>query len=264
MNKQELAQLTNEVIKLSREIGSWMKLQTTHESTAEIKTENNLVTFVDKESELRFVEGLRNLLPQAGFVAEEGTGEKIEGGLNWVIDPLDGTTNFVHGVPVWCTSIGLTDGNEPILGVIFDPNSNEMFSASKGNGAFLNDQPIKVSTIASLSSSLLATGFPYDDFGREEQYLRLFQSLMHRTRGMRRLGSAALDMAWTACGRFEGFYEYGLNPWDVAAGCIIVTEAGGKSTEFNNGSNPIYGLDLNCTNGLVHEELREIIEQYFS
>lgn len=263
MTSQELQEITNQVIQLSRTIGNWMQEQTTHESTAEIKTANNLVTFVDKESERRFVEGLKSILPNAGFVAEEGTGEKLEGGLNWVIDPLDGTTNFVHGVPVWCTSIGLVDHQTPILGVIYDPNRNEMFSASLGNGAFLNDVRISVSTISDLQSSLLATGFPYDDFGREMPYLQLFQALMHKTRGMRRLGSAALDMAWTACGRFEGFYEYGLNPWDVAAGCIIVTEAGGQATEFDDGQNPVFGEDINCTNGLIHSELKQIIKQYF-
>jgi myo-inositol-1(or 4)-monophosphatase len=176
---------------------------------------------------------------------------------------LDGTTNFVHGVPVWCTSIALADKNKAIVGVIYDPHREEMFYASLGNGAYLNGDKIHVSNIDKLGASLLATGFPYDDFGREEQYLRLFQELMHSTRGMRRLGSAALDMAWTACGRFEGFYEYGLNPWDVAAGAIIVEEAGGRVTEFNDGDNPIFGEDVNCTNGHIHQALKAIITKYF-
>ncbi len=264
MTSQELQDLTNNVIELSRSIGEWMISQRIDKHMAEIKTENNLVTYVDKESERRFVEGLQMLLPEAGFVAEEGSGTPKPGGLNWVIDPLDGTTNFVHGVPVWCTSIGLTDENESILGVIFDPNRNEMFSASRGNGAFLNGQKIEVSSINILSASLLATGFPYDDFGREEPYMHLFKKLMRSTRGMRRLGSAALDMAWTACGRFEGFYEYGLNPWDVAAGVVIIKEAGGKATEFNGGDNPVFGEDLNCTNGHIHAELEEVISLFFS
>ena len=264
MTTQELARITNEVEKLSINIGEWMALQTgVHEGNAEIKTENNLVTFVDKESERRFVEGLSAILPEAGFVAEEGTGEKKENGLNWVIDPLDGTTNFVHKVPVWCTSIGLCDGNEPIAGVIFDPNSKESYKAWKGGGAFLNDKPIRVSTIDFLGSSLLATGFPYDDFGREEQYIKLFRDLMRNTRGMRRLGSAALDMAWTACGRFEAFYEYGLKPWDVAAGAIIVREAGGKVTEFKGGNNPVFGEDLICSNGAIHEQLTATVKKFF-
>jgi myo-inositol-1(or 4)-monophosphatase len=259
-----LEELTNQTIELSKSIGAWMKEQTAiHEHLAEVKSENNLVTYVDKESERRFVEGLRNLLPEAGFVAEEGTGERNATGLNWVIDPLDGTTNFVHGMPVWCTSIGLCDGTTPILGVIFDPNTNECFSAYAGGGAKLNGQQIHVSKIETLQQSLLATGFPYDDFGREEEYIKLFRQLMRGTRGLRRLGSAALDMAWTACGRLEGFYEYGLNPWDVAAGAIIVQESGGIVTEFNGGNNYIFGEDLVCTNGVIHAEMLEVIQKYF-
>ena len=264
MKTEELGRLAGEVAALSREIGAWMKLQTgVSESTAELKTENNLVTVVDKESERRFVAGLSKILPEAGFVAEEGTGEKIEGGLNWVIDPLDGTTNFVHSVPIWCTSIALCDNNEPLLGVIFDPNSNECFMAYKGGGAWKNDERIAVTKINDLKLSLLVTGFPYDDFGREEQYIKLFRELMRNSRGLRRLGSAALDMAWTACGRFEAFYEYGLNPWDVAAGTIIVREAGGLVTEFNGGNDPVFGEDMICSNGLVHEALQVFVKKFF-
>ncbi len=264
LNTSELETLTKELVFLSKEIGTWMKQQTSvSELNAELKTENNLVTYVDKESERRFVSALSKLLPEAGFVAEEGTGIKKENGLNWVIDPLDGTTNFVHGVPVWCTSIGLCDGVIPILGVIFDPNANECFSAWHGGGAFLNEQPICVSNIEKLSTSLLATGFPYDDFGREENYILLLRELMRNTRGMRRLGSAALDMAWTACGRFEAFYEYGLNAWDVAAGTIIVREAGGEVTEFDGGDNPVFGQDLICSNKHIHQQLMRVVKKFF-
>lgn len=263
LSSVELKRISHEVEALSCSIGLWMKEQSVNEAVADIKTPNNLVTYVDKESERRFVEGLKRILPQAGFVAEEGTGERNAEGLNWVIDPLDGTTNFVHSVPVWCTSIGLVDGHHAVAGVIFDPMRDEMFVASLGNGATLNGQTIHVSGINNLGASLLATGFPYDDFGRQEQYLGLFKELMKASRGMRRLGSAALDMAWTACGRFEGFYEYGLNPWDVAAGAIIVEEAGGRVTEFNGGDNPVFGEDVNCTNGHIHEELASIIRKHF-
>ncbi len=234
-----------------------------HEGNAELKTENNLVTFVDKESERRFVEVLSVLVPDARFIAEEGTGTKNEDGLNWVIDPLDGTTNFVHGVPVWCTSVALCDGPTPIIGVIYDPSSEECYSAYSGGGAFLNDKKILVSKIDILQQSLLATGFPYDDFGRESAYISLFRELMKQSRGMRRLGSAALDMAWTACGRFEAFYEYGLNPWDVAAGTIIVREAGGVVSEFNGGPDPVFGVDLICSNGLIHESLSAVVQKHF-
>ena len=260
-----LKHITAQVETLSKEIGNWMKAQTTvSENIAEVKSENNLVTYVDKESERRFVEGLKHILPEAGFVAEEGTGAPAASGLNWVIDPLDGTTNFVHGMPVWCTSIGLCQGNEAILGVIYDPSNEECFTARKGGGAYLNGNPIRVSSIQTLQQSLFATGFPYDDFGREEAYIALFRDMMRSTRGLRRLGSAALDMAWAACGRVEGFYEYGLNPWDVAAGCIIVQEAGGIVTDFSGGDNYIFGEDLVCTNGHVQAEMLAKIARYFS
>ena len=259
-----LQQITHQVEELSKSIGNWMKEQTSvSEHMAEVKSENNLVTFVDKESERRFVQGLRQILPEAGFVAEEGTGEPNANGLNWVIDPLDGTTNFVHGMPVWCTSIGLCQGNEALVGVIYDPSAGECFTAWKGGGAYLNGKPIRVSTIPTLAQSLFATGFPYDDFGKEEAYIALFRDMMRSTRGLRRLGSAALDMAWTACGRVEGFYEYGLNPWDVAAGCIIVQEAGGLVADFSGGNNYIFGEDLVCTNAQVHAEMLQKISHYF-
>jgi myo-inositol-1(or 4)-monophosphatase len=259
----ELADVAEKVAQLSLQIGGWMKLQTIEEGTADTKTYNNLVTFVDKESERRFVDGLRQIVPSAGFIAEEGTGEPSASGLNWVIDPLDGTTNFVHGVPIWCTSVALCQNHIPLVGVIFDPNINELYVASLGNGATLNGKSIRVSKVAPLEKALLATGFPYDDFGREELYFQLLKDLTHCTRGMRRLGSAALDMAWTACGRLEGFYEYGLNSWDVAAGTVIIREAKGIVTTFHGGDDPIFGEDLICTNPLIYEELKAVIGKYF-
>lgn len=260
---QELSNLTSAVIALSRETGDWMKQQTIAEGTAELKSFNNLVTFVDKEGERRFVEGLSRILPEAGFVAEEGTGTPSPNDLNWVIDPLDGTTNFVHGMPVWCTSIALVQGCTPLLGVIYDPNLNEMYHASRGAGAKLNDKPVRVSSKAHLMEALLATGFPYDDFAREHLYYELLKALAHKTRGMRRLGSAALDMAWTACGRLDGFYEYGLSPWDVAAGTILIREAGGVATTFKGGDDPIFGRDLVCANPQVYPQLIAEIRSIF-
>lgn len=263
-NQNELASIAGQIEAISRETGRWMKEQThVHEGNAETKTTNNLVTVVDKESERRFVEALKKIVPEAGFVAEEGTGEKSASGLNWVIDPLDGTTNFVHGVPVWCTSVALCAGPIPLAGVIFDPSSDECYTAYQNGGARMNGNIIQVSDIVRLDQSLLATGFPYDDFGREQQYIALFRELMRNTRGMRRLGSAALDMAWTAIGRFEGFYEYGLNPWDVAAGTIIIREAGGTVTEFDGGNDPIFGEDLICTNGKIHQQMMDVVGRFF-
>jgi myo-inositol-1(or 4)-monophosphatase len=257
----ELIQLTKQAESLIRETGIWMKSQSVNAHEIEIKTPNNLVSFVDKESERRLVEGLSSIFPEAGFIAEEGTGERAPI-WNWVIDPLDGTTNFLHDVPIWCISVALCNAREAVIGIIFDPNKDEMFVASKDNGSFLNGNRIQVSQRNILYDSLLVTGFPYDDFGREEQYIALFRSLMKKTRGIRRLGSAALDLAWVACGRFEAFYEYGLNPWDVAAGVILVHEAGGQISGFHSG-NPIFEEDIIASNGQIHEELKSLTQKFF-
>jgi myo-inositol-1(or 4)-monophosphatase len=243
------------------EVGKWMLDQRVSHEQIETKTPNNLVSFVDKESERQLVNALKDIFPEAGFIAEEGTGEKSNE-WNWVIDPLDGTTNYLHGVPIWCISVALCHHQDAVLGVIYDPNRDELFSAVKGHGAFLNGERMTVSGQVNLRDSLLVTGFPYDDFGREEAYIGLFRHLMKETRGIRRLGSAALDLAWVACGRFEAFYEYGLNPWDVAAGCILIQEAGGAVTGFYDG-HPIFEEDILASNGEIHQDLRGKIQQFF-
>lgn len=263
MQALQLPHLLNEVIALSRTIGNWMLEQQVGSEAIETKSFNNLVSFVDKESERRFVEGLSKLLPEAGFIAEEGTGEPVDGGLNWIIDPLDGTTNFLHEYPSWCTSVALHSPDGLLIGVIYDPNRNEVFSASKNGGAHMNGKAIQVRPTDTLKNSLLATGFPYDDFGREAPYHLLFQDLTRTTRGLRRPGSAALDLAYVAKGSFELFYEYGLNPWDVAAGILIVLEAGGQVTGFVSDGDPLFGEDIVASNGYVHGEMLERIAKYF-
>jgi myo-inositol-1(or 4)-monophosphatase len=262
MQPNELLHIENQAIQLIKRTGQWMLEQRVKPIDIEIKTPNNLVSFVDKESERQLVAGLSEIFPLAGFIAEEGTGERAEV-WNWVIDPLDGTTNFLHGVPIWCISVALCYNQEAVIGIIYDPNQDQCFHAVKDNGAFLNDTPIHVSHQTSLRDALLVTGFPYDDFGREEQYISLFRALMKNTRGIRRLGSAALDLAWVACGRFEAFYEYGLNPWDVAAGAIIIEEAGGQVTGFHDG-HPIFEEDILASNTHIHQELRKIIQLHFT
>ncbi len=262
----DLQKLTAEVADLSREIAAFIRAERERftEANVESKSANNLVSYVDKVAEQRFVDGLSRLLPQAGFIAEEGTGERVEG-LNWVIDPLDGTTNYVHGIPCFCTSVALVQGEEEILlGVVLEVDRGECFTAWKGGGATLNGRPIRVSDRARLMDSLLATGFPYDDFAYEDAYMDLLRDLMHRSRGIRRLGSAAADLAYVACGRFEAFYEYGLNAWDVAAGIIIVQEAGGKVTDFKEGSAYLFGEEIIASNGHIHQELHDVLERSFS
>lgn len=257
--------LTDHVITLSRSVAAFIRTESARftEASVESKSLNNLVSYVDKGAEQRFVEGLAVLVPEAGFIAEEGTGARAPD-LNWVIDPLDGTTNFVHGIPCYCTSVALMSGSDVMLGVVLEVTRDECFSAWKGGGAFLNGTAIRVSTRKTLVESLLATGFPYDDFGREAQYMDLLRALMHSSRGIRRLGSAAADLAYVACGRFEAFYEYGLNPWDVAAGALIVQEAGGTVTDFKGGATHVFGEEIVASNGAIHAELIGPIGQFFA
>lgn len=263
--RMDLAKLTDEVIALSREVAAFIRTEAQRftDASVESKSLNNLVSYVDKGAELRFVDGLRKLLPDAGFIAEEGTGQRAAE-LNWIIDPLDGTTNFVHGVPCYCTSVALMHGDLTLVGVVLEVTRDECFSAFHGGGAKLNGARIRVSDRKHLVESLLATGFPYDDFGREAEYMDLLRALMHNSRGIRRLGSAAADLAYVACGRFEAFYEYGLNPWDVAAGALIVQEAGGRVTDFREGNDHVFGEEIVASNGAIHAELIGPIGKFFS
>ncbi|GAB3824965.1 inositol monophosphatase family protein [Pontibacter rugosus] len=204
MNLEQLAQQLNI---LCRQTGAFIKQegQTFDRSKIEKKGFNDLVSYVDKEAEKQLVEGLRNLLPEAGFITEEGTATTKGERYNWVIDPLDGTTNFTHSLPVYCVSVGLLDGDKVVLGTVYDPSRDECFWAYQDGGAYLNDTRIHVSDAPALKDGLIATGFPYFDFGLTEQYLQVLGSFMAKSHGIRRMGSAAIDLVYVACGRFEGF-----------------------------------------------------------
>ncbi len=230
----------------------------------EYKDFNNLVSYVDKEAEKLLVSRLKLIVPEAGFITEEGTtGEPGDPeALNWIIDPLDGTTNFIHRLPVYCVSVGLALGKTPIAGVIHEPNLDEMFYAWKGGGAWCNGQKLKVSGVQKLSESLLATGFPYYRFEKHHLYMEILEILMQKTHGIRRLGAAAVDLAYVAAGRFEGFYEYNLHSWDMAAGVLLVQEAGGKVTDFKGGDNYLFGGDIIAC-AAPHQELLDVIRSYF-
>ncbi len=258
-----LKELCTSVRNLSEEVGQFLLEESSKSISIELKSLNNLVSYVDKEAERRFYEGLKALLPQAGFIAEEETGWPEDDAPNWIIDPLDGTTNYLHGIPFYCTSVALLEEDEVVLGVIHDPVHQHTFYAYKGGGAFLNGKPIHCNKNKQLADALLATGFPYDDFEYEMQYLRLFKEFTHKTRGLRRLGSAAMDMAYVAWGKFDGFYEYGLNPWDVAAGIIIVQEAGGKVSAFDDDSSPLFDEEILASSKGVHASMRNTIQRYF-
>jgi myo-inositol-1(or 4)-monophosphatase len=259
-----LKEITEQVCELSKHTAEFIhsevdKLQTTD---IEIKGIHNFVTYVDKTSENLLVKGLSEILPRTGFIAEENPGLELKE-MNWVIDPLDGTTNFIHGVPVYSISIALMDKREVILGVVLEINQNECFYTWKGSPSWLNGKQIHVSKTNRLEDSLLATGFPYYDYGLLDPYMNLFRYLMQHCHGIRRLGSAAADLAYMACGRFEGFYEYGLSPWDVAAGTILVKNAGGKVTDFTSGENYIFGKELIATNSEITMEFMEVFKDHF-
>ncbi|WP_374335163.1 inositol monophosphatase family protein [Methyloversatilis sp.] len=191
------------------------------------KRQNDFVTEVDRAAEDAIIAILREAYPDHAILAEESGESGSTSEYRWIIDPLDGTTNFIHGTPQYAVSIGLEHRGQMQSGVVFDPLRNEMFTASRGRGAFLNDRRIRVSRRAKLGEALLGTGFPYRVWDHVDAYLGMFKELMQKTAGLRRPGAAALDLAWVACGRFDGFFEIGLSPWDIAAGSLLVSEAGG-------------------------------------
>src|SRR5690606_19488178 len=197
---------------------------------------------------------LKKILPDAGFITEEDTPNDTSKPFTWIIDPLDGTTNFMHGIPTFAISIALYQADEPVVGVVYEINRGEMFSAFKYGGAFLNQKPIRVSEISHLKSALIATGFPYYQFDQQAAYMNLFGEMMQRCHGLRRIGSAAVDLAYVACGRFEAYFEYNLNVYDVAAGAFIVQQAGGQVFNFSGGLEFIKKRELLATNGLVSAE----------
>jgi len=223
---------------------------------------NDLVSYVDKEAEKQLVAGCSKILPVAGFIAEEGTSDKTGDTYNWIIDPLDGTTNFTHGLPIYSISLALMRDNEIVLGIVYEINKDECFYAIEGEKAFLNEQEIHVSPTDTLTSSLLATGFPYYNFEEMNRYLAILNDFMQKTHGLRRMGSAAVDLAYVACGRFEGFFEYNLNAWDVAAGVFIVQQAGGKVSDFKNGEDYLFGREIIAA-GKIKNEMLEVIQKHW-
>ena len=226
---------------------------------------HDLVSYVDQETERRLVAGLRQLLPAAGFITEEGTAgpDSHTEEFTWIIDPLDGTTNFVHGLPVYAISVALMRHRELVVGVVHEVNHGESFRAVRGGGAFCNDQPIRVSDVPVLSGALIATGFPYKDFAQMPDYLQILGTFMRGCQGLRRLGSAAIDLAYVAAGRFEGYFEFNLNSYDVAAGILLVREAGGHVTQFLTDGDPLFGREVLASNGRLHDAMQVAIGEFW-
>lgn len=234
----------------------------------EYKGDVDLVTEADRASEKLIVERLGEAFPEHGVYGEEGTRSRIDNEYRWYIDPLDGTTNFAHSFPVFCVSMGLerrsaTGKGELVAGVIYDPLRKELFTSEKGKGAYLNDVPIHVSKTATLAEALLATGFPSRK-RHDNPNIHFYQEFTLRSHGVRRAGSAALDLAYTACGRIDGFWEFNLNPWDTAAGALLVTEAGGSMTGFDGTPFNVDSLEVLATNGLLGDELIQLFNGMFA
>lgn len=221
---------------------------------------SNLVTEVDKKSESKIIEIIKNDFPDDSILSEEIGSIEASSNCKWIIDPIDGTINYAHGIPLSCISIGVEKNGEIIMGLVYNPMSGEKFFAEKNKGAYLNDNKISVTKENNLRKALLVTGFPYDSSRNPNKPVDVFGRFVMLDIPIRRLGSAALDLCWTACGRFDGFWEYNLNPWDTAAGFLILKEAGGLVTDFYGKDYSVYNKEILATNGLLHEDILKIIQ----
>ena len=246
----------------SQEAGALLLSYAGTDFHVEYKSPINLVTEADRAAEQCIIDRIQSRFPTHRFLAEErGRLEEAQSPYLWIIDPLDGTTNFAHGYPAYCVSIGLEYEGRCVLGVIFDPSRNELFTAIDRRGAQLNGRPLHVSDTQTIDSSLLVTGFAYDIRETPRNNLDHFVKFALKAQGLRRTGSAALDLCYVAAGRFDGFWEVRLNPWDMAAGSVIVREAGGRLTDFNGKDLSIYGQELVASNGHIHEAMLTILNQ---
>lgn len=264
MQQQELKRIRREVGELARRVGTRMwDLRQREGLQIETKGRHDFVTQMDKLSERLLVAELEEIAPEAGFIAEEKTRADHGESLKWIVDPIDGTTNFIHAQPPFAISIALMEEGKVVVGVVYEMSRDELFSAALGQGATLNGEPIRVSDV-DLDNGLIATGFPYTNFSRLEPYMAALSEIMGQTAGVRRLGSAATDMAYVACGRYEAFFEYDLKPYDVAAGCLLVTEAGGRLSDFAGAADYIFGGEMVATNAAVDKDFRQIVGRHMA
>jgi len=266
LEKMDYKEICDKVIEIAKEAGSFMREEQKSftESKVEEKSINSLVSYVDKTAEKMIVDFLSELLPEAGYIAEEGTSTKTGEVYNWIIDPLDGTTNFIHGLPTYAVSIALRKNDRIVLGVVYEVGMDECFYAFGEGKAYLNGKEISVENNPLLKDSLIATGFPYYDFSRNTAFYNTLMTITQRTRGMRRLGTAATDLVYVACGRFDAFYEYGLSPWDVAAGAFIAEQAGGKISDYSGKDNWLFGKEIVASSTDLYDDFFKIIYDEFS
>ena len=250
-------------VEAAKEAGRYLKFSVGKVRSVEMKKgeERNLVSEIDKKSEEMIIRTIRQHHPGHAILAEESGASSTSSDYKWVIDPLDGTTNFLHGVPIFCVTIAVEYKGELIAGVVYDPNLDELFTAERGSGCYCNGRRMKVSQTSELIGSLLVTGFPYDIAKNPDNAVGHFVNFLMEGQGIRRLGSAALDLSYVASGRFDGFWEVNLNPWDMAAGVLFIQEAGGKTTDFSGAPSSIYRKQVLATNGLIHEAMVNVLQK---
>lgn len=256
--------MLNVAIKAARRAGSVINRASNDldKLTVTRKTTNDFVSEVDQMAEETIISTLKEAYPQHGILAEESGASAADSEYCWIIDPLDGTTNFLHGFPHYCVSIALTVKGVLSQGVIYDPTRNDLFTASRGGGAFLNDRRIRVSKVTTLSAALIGTGFPYKEFSDFDRYLATFKAITQKAAGVRRPGAAALDLAYVACGRYDGFWESGLSPWDMAAGALLIKEAGGIVSDFTGSDQFIESSSIVAATPKVFPQLLQIVQTH--
>lgn len=259
----ELEKLCKETIQIVEQVAGFVREERKRFSSEKIesKGKHDFVTYVDTAAEKRLVSNLTKLLPDSGFIAEEGTIEKKGEAYNWIIDPIDGTTNFIHGSPPYAISVALMHEDKIVLGIVYEIAAKECFYSYTGAPAFLNGKTIHVSQQATISDSLIGTGFPYSFFERLGPFMKTLEYFFINSHGVRRLGSAATDLAYVACGRYDAFYEYNLKPWDVAAGAFLIKQAGGIVSDFSGGDNYLFGKEVVAANKAVFKEFQSRISQ---
>ena len=255
--------MLNTAVKAARKAGSIITRASSDidRLTIRSKRKNDFVSEVDHAAEEAIIGVLREAYPSHGILAEESGAQDLDAEFIWVIDPLDGTTNFLHGFPQYCVSIGLLHKGVPNQAVVFDPNRNELFTASKGVGAYLNDRRIRVSKVDKVEDALMGTGFPFREVGHLDDYLRMFKNVTLNCAGVRRPGAAALDLAWVAAGRIDGFWEIGLSPWDMAAGALLVREAGGLIGDLEGEDKFMDSGRVVASNGKIFSALLQLLKQ---
>ncbi len=258
--------MLNIAIEAAKEAGKFLKYSVGRVKNIEVKQgeERNLVSEIDKGSEARIIGMIKRHYPHHAILAEESGASDTSSDYKWVIDPLDGTTNFLHGLPIFSVTIGIEYKGEIVAGVVYDPNLGELFTAEKGSGAYLNGKRMKVTSSSALIDSLLVTGFPYDIAQNPDNAIGHFVNFLTEARGVRRLGSAAIDLSYVAAGRFDGFWEVNLNPWDMAAGILFVREAGGRVTDFDGQVSSIYKKQVLASNGIIHDAMLHILSKGFT